>query len=119
MAEQAAKGRKTRSAGRFGPRYGRRSRKLVADIEEQMRQKHKCPKCGRSSVVRKGTGIWHCRKCNVTFSGGTYIPYTSIGKTVMRSIKKGIEGEAAREELKEMSKKETAESKEPEEETRA
>ncbi len=93
MVEKAAKGRKTRSAGRFGARYGRKVRKLVADIEEQMRRKHPCPKCGRMSVVRKGTGIWYCRKCEVTFAGGTYLPYTSTGKTVIRSIKKETEGE--------------------------
>jgi large subunit ribosomal protein L37Ae len=93
MVEKAAKGRKTRSAGRFGARYGRKVRKLVADIEEQMKKKHLCPKCGRLSVVRKGTGIWQCRKCEVTFAGGTYLPYTSIGKTVMRSIKKEAETE--------------------------
>ena len=38
MAEKSAKGRKTRSAGRFGCRYGRKARMLVADIEENMRQ---------------------------------------------------------------------------------
>lgn len=94
MVEKAAKGRKTRSAGRFGPRYGRKARKQVADIEEQMRQEHTCPKCGRKSVVRKGTGIWYCRKCRVKFAGGTYLPYTSIAKTVMRSIGKGVETES-------------------------
>ncbi len=30
------KGRVTRSAGRFGVRYGRKDRKLVADLEEKM-----------------------------------------------------------------------------------
>ena len=30
------KGRVSRSAGRFGARYGRKDRKLVADLEERM-----------------------------------------------------------------------------------
>jgi large subunit ribosomal protein L37Ae len=37
MAKQTtgANGRKSRSAARVGPRYGRKSRKLVADMEEK------------------------------------------------------------------------------------
>lgn len=85
------KGRKSRSAGRFGVRYGRKSRKLIADIEQQMHLKHKCPRCGRPSVSRVGTGIWRCSKCNLTFAGGTYLPQTPAGKTVKASIKKAVE----------------------------
>ena len=85
------KGWKTRSAGRFGVRYGRNIRKRVADIEEKMHQKHKCIQCGFPSVRRIGTGIWKCTKCGYTFAGGTYLPDTSIGKTVARSVKRAIE----------------------------
>ncbi|MHC1574924.1 MAG: 50S ribosomal protein L37ae [Candidatus Methanogasteraceae archaeon] len=88
------KGWKTRSAGRFGVRYGRNIRKRVADIEEKMHEKHKCTQCGFSSVRRIGTGIWKCRKCGHTFAGGTYLPSTSIGKTVSRSVKRAIEQKA-------------------------
>jgi len=65
---------KVKTAGRFGVRYGRKIRKAVASIEEQTRAAHKCPRCGRKSVKRVGTGIWHCSKCGYTFTGGTYIP---------------------------------------------
>lgn len=91
------KGRKARSAGRFGPRYGRKSRKLVGDIEEQMRGPHRCPQCGRESVKRAGTGIWECRKCEYKFAGGTYVPTTSVGRQATRSIKKAAEGEGEEE----------------------
>ncbi|MDD2778555.1 MAG: 50S ribosomal protein L37ae, partial [Methanocellales archaeon] len=37
MTKAGKKGKKTRSAGRFGPRYGRKVRKMVADIEDIMR----------------------------------------------------------------------------------
>jgi large subunit ribosomal protein L37Ae len=93
MVEGSAKGRKTRSAGRFGPRYGRKTRVLVADIEENMRQAFKCPKCGRMSVWREGTGIWACTKCNYTYTGGTYLPQTMTGKIMARNIKKATEGQ--------------------------
>jgi large subunit ribosomal protein L37Ae len=92
MAQKAAKGRKTRSAGRFGCRYGRKVRNLVADIEENMRQAHKCPKCGRMAVWREGTGIWSCTKCKYTYTGGTYVPQTPSGKTMARTIRKAVEG---------------------------
>ena len=32
---------KSTSAGRFGPRYGRRIRVKISNIESQMKQKHK------------------------------------------------------------------------------
>ncbi len=85
------KGRKTRSAGRFGVRYGSKVRKLVADIEERMRQGYKCPECGIMAIRRTDTGIWSCKKCNHTFSGGTYIPKTSVGLVATRSLKKAME----------------------------
>ena len=85
------KGHKTRSAGRFGVRYGRKNRKLVADIEERMRQGYKCPRCGMVAIRRIGTGIWNCRKCDHTFAGGTYQPYSSVGLAAIRSVKKAME----------------------------
>ncbi|MDI6903524.1 MAG: 50S ribosomal protein L37ae [Methanocellales archaeon] len=81
MVRSGKKGRKTRSAGRFGPRYGRRVRKAVASIEELMRSSHECPQCRTTSVSRVGTGIWYCSKCKTTFAGGTYVPQTSMGKS--------------------------------------
>jgi large subunit ribosomal protein L37Ae len=85
------KGRKTRSAGRFGPRYGRKIRKKIADVESVMHRAHKCPACGRKAVSREGTGIWACSKCRAMFAGGAYVPETSVGKTVTRSIRRASE----------------------------
>jgi large subunit ribosomal protein L37Ae len=85
------KGRVTRSAGRFGVRYGRKDRKLVADLEEKMHMPHTCAKCARPSVRRIGTGIWQCKKCGYTFAGGTFLPQTPVGLTVARSVKKATE----------------------------
>ena len=93
MVKKFKKGRKTRSAGRFGPRYGRKIRKLVADIEERSKRRYDCPMCGRPQVRREGTGIWRCTKCGHTFAGGTYIPVTSVGQSVARSVKRAVEAE--------------------------
>jgi len=96
--QKRKKGKKTKSAGRFGARYGRKIRKAITEIESKTNAAHKCPKCERDSVARIGTGIWKCSKCGFTFSGGTYIPQTTMGMTAQRAIDKmvdrGIEIEA-------------------------
>ncbi len=86
MVEIKAKGRKSRSAGRFGVRYGVKNRKLVADIEEKMHANSTCSKCGAIKVRRKASGIWQCGKCKATFAGGAYVPQTSAHLTVLRAV---------------------------------
>lgn len=86
MVEIKAKGRKSRSAGRFGVRYGTKNRKLVADIEEKMRADVTCSKCGTKKIKRIGTGIWECAKCGFTYAGGAYVPQTSAYMTVLRAV---------------------------------
>jgi large subunit ribosomal protein L37Ae len=93
MVRQTTKGRKSRSAARFGPRYGRKSRKLVADMEEKTKALYDCPQCGRTKVHRESTAIWSCSKCGYTFAGGSFIPETSLGRSVLRSLKKTLEVE--------------------------
>lgn len=93
MVKQTTKGRKSRSAGRFGPRYGRKSRKLVGDVEEKTRALYDCPQCGRTKIFRESTAIWRCRKCGYTFAGGSFAPETSLGRSVLRSLKRTLEVE--------------------------
>ena len=78
------------SAGRFGARYGRVSRRRVSEIEDDMHDDHACPDCGADAVSRKGTGIWQCGKCDYKFAGGTYRPETPAGRTVRRSIRAAL-----------------------------
>ncbi len=93
MVKKTSKGKKSRSAARFGPRYGRKSRKLVADLEEKSKASYDCPACGRTKVTRMSTAIWNCSKCGYTFAGGSFLPETSLGRSVMRSLKKNLEAE--------------------------
>jgi large subunit ribosomal protein L37Ae len=64
--------KKTRSAGRFGARYGRSVRVKVANVEQKQRIKQICPYCGKSGVKRISKGIWHCKKCDKKFASDTY-----------------------------------------------
>ncbi len=102
MVEIKAKGRKSRSAGRFGTRYGVKNRKLVADIEEKMHADYACAKCGAVKLKRTASGIWQCTKCKATFAGGSYVPQTSAHLTVLRAVagERIPVGEAAGEPLK-------------------
>ena len=84
---------KVGSAGRFGARYGRVSRRRVAEIEAGMNDDHGCPECGEESVDRTDTGIWECGKCGHAFAGGAYRPETPGGRTVERSIRAALADE--------------------------
>ncbi len=64
--------KKSKSAGRFGARYGRAVRMKVVGVEQKQRKKQKCPHCGKLGVKRLSKGIWHCRKCNKKFASDTY-----------------------------------------------
>lgn len=90
MAEKKGK---TGSAGRFGARYGRVSRRRVAEIEADMHDDHACPDCGRERVERQGTGIWECGFCGYRFAGGSYRPETPGGKQVRRSLRAALADE--------------------------
>lgn len=63
---------KVGTAGRFGPRYGRKIRHIVSEIEKKLRSWHKCPYCKKLRVKRISSGIWECRTCNTKFTGKAY-----------------------------------------------
>jgi large subunit ribosomal protein L37Ae len=69
---------KVGTTGRFGPRYGTRTKKVVAAIEKEQKKRQTCPYCERKSLKRVASGIWHCKKCGKKFSGGAYFPKTTI-----------------------------------------
>jgi len=68
----ATKSKKTKSAGRFGARYGKRARDRLVKVEIKQRIKQKCPFCGREGAKRVSKGIWECSKCGKKFASNTY-----------------------------------------------
>jgi large subunit ribosomal protein L37Ae len=79
--------RKVGSAGRFGPRYGTKIRKLVVEVERKLKQDYKCPSCGAMKLRRAGSSIWQCRRCGAKFAGAAYTP-TAGATTVEKTASK-------------------------------
>ena len=71
----------------FGARYGSSVRKQYIKIIKGVKKPHKCPQCGFLRVKRESVGIWKCRKCEYTFTGGAYIPQTKLGIVAKRAAK--------------------------------
>ena len=78
---------KVGSAGRFGARYGRVSRRRVSEIEDEMRNS----KVDGDDVTRLGTGMWKNEETGEVFTGGTFRPETPAGKGVRRSIRAALD----------------------------
>ena len=70
------------SAGRYGVRFGQKTRKMVSDIEAVQKIAHACPSCTKSAVTREASGIWKCRICGCVFAGGAYNPAYGSERTI-------------------------------------
>ena len=70
----STKTKKSKAAGRFGARYGKRTRANLVAVESKQRVKQKCPFCNKLGVKRLSKGIWQCirKKCNKKFASDTY-----------------------------------------------
>ena len=71
----------------FGARYGSSVRKRYIKVVVELRKPHKCPQCGFMRVKRESVGIWKCKKCEHTFTGGAYTPVTKLGIVAKRAAK--------------------------------
>jgi len=68
------KTKKVGTTGRFGPRYGRRVKITLAEIEKEQKKKHQCPVCKKMKLRRISAGIWECKGCHAKMTGGAYVP---------------------------------------------
>lgn len=71
----------------LGARYGSSVRKRYVRVLSEMRKAHVCPQCGSESVRRESVGLWKCKKCDLTFTGGAYTPVTKLGVVAKRAAK--------------------------------
>lgn len=94
MVKVLVKTKKVGSTRGFGPRYGSTVRKRYTKVITEMKKPHECPQCGFARVKRISVGVWGCRKCGFTFTGGAYAPTTKLG-IVAKRIAKGAPTEEA------------------------
>jgi large subunit ribosomal protein L37Ae len=71
----------------LGVRYGSTVRKRYVKVITELRKDHRCPQCGFVRVKRESVGVWKCRKCDYTFTGGAYTPTTKLGIVAKRAAK--------------------------------
>jgi large subunit ribosomal protein L37Ae len=71
----------------LGPRYGSTVRKRYVKVIAGLKKAHRCPQCGFVRVKRESVGVWKCRKCSFTFTGGAYTPVTKLGVVAKRAAK--------------------------------
>ncbi|UCE96364.1 MAG: 50S ribosomal protein L37ae [Candidatus Bathyarchaeota archaeon] len=79
--------------GGLKARYGATVRKRYIEVVTELKKKHRCPQCNFVAVKRQSVGIWRCKKCGLTFTGGAYTPSTKLGVTAKRAAK-GLSTEA-------------------------
>jgi len=83
-------GRKTKKVGMargLGTRYGATLRKRYVKVVTEARKVHTCPHCASVAVQRESVGVWNCRKCGLTFTGGAFTPVTKLGVVAKRQVK--------------------------------
>ena len=70
----ATKLKKSKSAGRFGARYGRLAKSRLVKVEEKQKKKQKCPFCEKPGAKRLSKGLWQStrKKCNKKFASDTF-----------------------------------------------
>ena len=64
--------KKTKSAGRYGAKHGKKVRASLVKVESKQRVKQKCPFCSKLGVKRISKGIWNCKRCEKKFASNTY-----------------------------------------------
>lgn len=87
MVKRLGKMKKVGPTRGLGPRYGSTVRKRYAKVITELKKAHRCPQCGFARVKRESVGVWKCKKCGFTFTGGAYTPVTKLGIVAKRAAK--------------------------------
>ena len=91
----AKRTQKSGATARFGPRYGVSVRRRAGAAIKKKSRKYTCPVCQYQKVRRKAAGIWECRKCDHTFTGGVWEPFTRATDSNNRIIRRSVDGASA------------------------
>jgi large subunit ribosomal protein L37Ae len=74
--------------GKYGTRYGSSIRKHLKKIEVSQHQKYVCSFCGKKKIERISVGIWSCKGCYRTVSGGAWTLCTQAAITTRGTIRR-------------------------------
>ena len=88
----AKRTQKAKATARFGARYGVSVRRNAGSALAKKNAKYICPVCHSRKVVRKSVGIWNCAKCDHTFAGGAWEPFTRASDANSRILRRSVEG---------------------------
>lgn len=80
--------KKVGPVGKYGTRYGSSIRKHLKKIEISQHKNYDCNFCGKKKVKRTSVGIWSCKGCNRTVSGGAWTLYTQAAITARGTIRR-------------------------------
>ena len=78
--------------GKYGVRYGASLRKQVKKMEISQHATYTCVFCGKDSIKRQSTGVWHCKSCGKTVAGGAYTLNTAQAAQVRSTIRRLRDG---------------------------
>jgi large subunit ribosomal protein L37Ae len=94
------KTKKAGISGKFGSRYGAKVRKEWNDLAEKQKGYVKCPRCKtKLRNMREFSGLWHCRRCGATWTGGAWQSSTERGKESHRiAVRMAREAKKLKEE---------------------
>ncbi|PRT55544.1 60S ribosomal protein L43 [Wickerhamiella sorbophila] len=84
----ARRTKKVGISGRYGVRYGSSLRRQCRKLEQSAHARYDCAFCGKKTVRREATGIWHCNSCKKTVAGGAYSLTTAAATTVRSTIRR-------------------------------
>lgn len=75
-----------KESGALGVRYGFSTRKRYMQVLKRRKARYNCPQCSTGLLKRLSVGVWGCRKCDYTFAGGAYEPFTKMGEAAARAV---------------------------------
>jgi large subunit ribosomal protein L37Ae len=74
--------------GKYGVRYGASLRKDIKRAEISQHARYLCSFCGKNTMKRVAVGIWHCKACSKTLTGGAYLPATPAAVAMRSTLRR-------------------------------
>ena len=80
------------AAAGFVARDGVSGRRNAGSAVARRSRKYTCRVCQYQKVERQSVGIWSCKKCDHTFAGGAWEPFTRASDANNRILRRSVDG---------------------------